>query len=89
MKFIEVDFSRFGGSSYFIEGLILLNKKKKIKDFENYLFFSSFKTCNQQLKIMALRILNVSKFNWFLFILRKHQFFGKKKREIFKDLIGI
>ena len=84
LKFIEVDFSRFGGSSYFIEGLILLNKNKKIKDFENYLFFSSFKTCNQQLKIMALRILNVSKFNWFFIYLKKASIFWKKKEEIFQ-----
>lgn len=84
LKFIEVDFSRFGGSSYFIEGLILLKKNKKIKEFENYFFFSSFKTCNKQLKIMALRILNVSKFNWFFIYLKKASIFWKKKEEIFQ-----
>lgn len=84
LKFIELDFSRFGAPSPFIEGIILLKKKKKIKDFENYLFFSSFKTSNKQLKLMSLRILNVSKFNWFFIYLKKASNFWKKEEETFQ-----
>ncbi len=83
-KFIEVDFARFGGSIYFVEGITLLKKYNKIGNTKDIIFFSSFKSCNTQYKKMVARFFPLSNFNLLFIYLKKASFFWKINQNLFE-----
>ena len=84
INYIEVDFSRFGHCLQQIHGILYLSKKKSV-NLNNYLFFSSFDTCNTQLKKMVNRVISINKLNWFFLYLKKSSIFWKKQKNLFSE----